>query len=51
MVFSSVTFTFKYRETKFLTNLKSKIKSKIIKMKRKHLLFNNAVCKKQNIAN
>ena len=37
------TFTFKYRKTNFLTNLKSKIKAKIIKMKRK--LFKEAVCK------
>ena len=34
-----------YRITNFLTNLKSKIKTKIIKMKRKHLLFKEAVCK------
>ena len=39
------TFTLKYRKTSFLTNLKSKIKTKIIKMKRKHLLFKEAVCK------
>ena len=39
------TFTLKYRKTNFLTNLKSKIKTKIIKMKRKHLLFKEAVCK------
>ena len=38
-------FTFKYRKTNFLTNLKSKIKTKIIKIKRKHLLFKEAVCK------
>ena len=38
-------FTLKYRKTNFLTNLKSKIKNKIIKMKREHLLFKEAVCK------
>ena len=36
---------FKYRKTNFLTNLKYKIKTKIIEMKRKHLLFKEAVCK------
>ena len=36
--FRYTTFTFKYRKTNFLTNLKSKIKTKIIKIKRKHLL-------------
>ena len=44
-VFPSGTFTFKYRKTNYLTNLESKIKTKIIKMKRKHLLFKEAVCK------
>ena len=39
------TFTLKYRKTNLLTNLKSKIKTKIIKMKRKYLLFKEAVCK------
>ena len=32
-------------KTNFLTNLKSKIKTKIIKMKREHLLFKETVCK------
>ena len=32
-------------KTNFLTNLKSKIKTKIIKMKRDHLLFKETVCK------
>ena len=39
------TFTLEYRKTNFLTNLKSKIKTKIIKRKTKHLLFKEAVCK------
>ena len=39
--------TFKGRKTDFLTNLKSKIKTKIIKMKRKYLLFKEAVCQKR----
>ena len=34
-----------YRITNFLTNLKSKIKTKIIKMKREHLLFKETMCK------
>ena len=34
------------KKTNFLTNLKTKIKEiKLIKMKRKHLLFKEAVCK------
>ena len=32
-------------KTNFLTNLKSKIKTKIIKMKREHLLFKETMCK------
>ena len=44
-VFPSGAFTFMYRKTNYLTNLESKIKTKIIKMKRKHLLFKEAVCK------
>ena len=39
------TFTLKYRKTDFPTNLKTKIKAEIITMKRKHLLFKEAVCK------
>ena len=35
----------KYRKTNYLTNLESTIKTKIIKMKRKQLLFKQAVCK------
>ena len=40
-------FTFKYSKNNFLSNLKAKIKTKIIKMKRKHLLFKEAMCKKR----
>ena len=47
MVFPSGTLTliFKCRKTNYLTNLESKINTKIIKMKRKHLVFKEAVCK------
>ena len=38
-------FTFKYSKNNFLSNLKAKIKTKIIKIKRKHLLFKEAMCK------
>ena len=38
-------FTFKYSKNNFLSNLKAEIKTKIIKMKRKHLLFKEAMCK------
>ena len=38
-------FTFKYSKNNFLSNLKAKIKAKIIKMKRKNLLFKEAMCK------
>ena len=38
-------FIFKYSKTNFRSNLKAKIKTKIIKMKRKHLLFKEAVGK------
>ena len=41
----SGTFTFKYRKLTNLTELEYKIKTKIVKMKRKHLLFKEAVCK------
>ena len=34
------------RSTNYLTKLESTIKTKIIKMKGKHLLFREAVCKK-----
>ena len=44
-LFPSGTLTFNCRKTNYLTNLESKIKTKIIKMKRKHLLFKEAVCK------
>ena len=44
-VFPSGIFTFKYRKTNFLTDLKSKIETKITKMKRKHLLVKEAVFK------
>ena len=39
------TFTCKYRKTNFLTDLKSKVETKITKVIRKHLLVKEAVCK------
>ena len=36
-------------KTNYLTKLESKIKTKIGKMKRKHLLFTEAVCKKRSL--
>ena len=44
-VFPSGTFTFTYRKTNFLTNLKSKIKTKLIKMKR-NTCFSRRPCVK-----
>ena len=44
----SISFRYIYiqvQKTNSLTKLESKIKTKIIKMKRKHLLFREAVCK------
>ena len=41
----SGTLTFKCRKTNYLTNIESKLKTKIINMKRKYLLFKEVVCK------